>query len=431
MYYGFPVLVAATVGGIITAPGQSACIGKVIYFIGAGIKEAKDQVIWHYHRQTFYSAAALLCMGPVIDKFGPRRCVVAIALGLAYGCYRLAQVQSMEDLLIALFMLRFFGQGFLMTLAVVQINYWWVKRRNVMFGISGACVSLVMLNLVPTFMDSIQSLEDVRQTYTKMGAICVFFMAPWGFLWYRDRPERYGVQPDGEKGSSALQVPESWTGYEALCTCSFWVFAFAQLSMAMTYEALCYHFDNLFDGTLSASEVSRLKVFMGWSTILTQVVSGHILNRIEARWLMIRALLVSAASLLLACTMSGVDVGRSAVLSFGVLSTVSAGLGLTIFSVIYASYFGREHLGTIQTVATSFAMFGCAIGPQIWEVIRVRYNSFMPGFALGAFLQILCAFAVASKWARPLQKTQKGGYMAVEVGDQLSFDDSTDEESGN
>ena len=427
LYYGFTILVAATVGRIITAPGQSACIGKAIYPIGESLGVTPEQILGQYYKGTMFSSAALLTLGPVIDKLGPRKCVVASALGLAYGCYCLAQVQSIEGLLLPFFALRFFGQGVLMSLSVVQINYWWIKRRNVMLGFSGACLSLGMLVLVPGLMDYSIASVNWRQTYTRMALMCVVITTPWGFLWYRGRPEEYGVQPDGKVSSKALQAPESWTPCEALCTCSFWIFAFAQLSMAITYEGFWFYFEFIFDDALLGDDMqSFMKTFMVGSMVVSQIASDFILDRVQARSVMVRALIMSAASLVLACTMFSEDSGRLAAFLVGALSSVSMSLSLTVFSVVYASYFGRKHLGAIQTVANSFTMFGYAIGPYMWGVLRESTGVYSPGFASGALLQVLCAFAVYCGGAPPLRKAQEDGYMAVS-----SVDNEEDENTGD
>ena len=438
LYYGFAVVVAATVGRIFTAPGQSACIGIAITAISESLTESEERITWEYLRGTLCSGIALWIIGPFIDKFGPRKCVVAIALGLAYGCYYLAQVQSMEDLLLALFVLRFFGQCSLMNLCIVQINYWWVKRRNVMLGFSGACVSLGMLVLVPGLMDYSIASVGWRQTYTIMTIMCAAFMAPWGLLWYRDCPEEYGVQPDGERDSSGLQKPESWTRCEALCTCSFWVFAFAQLSMALTYEAYWFHFNSIFDDTLLSDKMLfSMKTFIVGSMVVGQIASGFILDRVQARWVMVGALTMSAASFLLARKMDSFTVlsykGRADVYLFIVASlhatllSVSMSLSLTVFSVVYASYFGRKHLGAIQTAANSFAVFGCAVGPYMWGVRRDLDGDYRQAFMTGALLQVLCAFAVCCGGAPPLRKAQEKGYTAVGVDLDSSADDEESE----
>ena len=273
LFYGYVVLLTATVGKIFTSPGQSPCIGVAITPIRESLGETRSKVTLLYLVATTCSALTLpWTTGRAIDRWGPRKCVFVIALGLAAACFVVSTAHSWPHLLLAFYMLRFFGQGSLMNVSITEINYWWVKRRGVMMGFAGACVSLGMLALVPAFMDYHIAEVGWRKTYVIMGTMCALFMAPFGLVWYRDRPEAYGLRPDGEPpraaGSeddddasddavddgSALRTTENWTAGEALRTCTFWAFAAAQLSMSLTGTAFWFHLKEvLADAGLSDS----------------------------------------------------------------------------------------------------------------------------------------------------------------------------------
>ena len=161
-----------------------------------------------------------------------------------------------------------------------------------MMGFAGACVSLGMLALVPAFMD--YHIQEVgwRKTYVIMGTMCALFMAPWGAIWYRGKPEVYGLLPDGETpgadgdsgddeeggaddDGTALRTTESWPAGEALRTFTFWAFAAAQFSMALTGTAFWFHLKEvLADAGLSDSVQKAMYPFMAVSAVLGRFVSG-------------------------------------------------------------------------------------------------------------------------------------------------------------
>ena len=124
LFYGFVVLVAATVGKIFTSPGQSPCIGVAITPIRDSLGLSRSSVTLLYLVATTASAATLpWTTGWAIDRFGPRASVVGIALGLAAACFVVSTAQTWPHLLVAFFMLRFFGQGSLMNVSITEINY--------------------------------------------------------------------------------------------------------------------------------------------------------------------------------------------------------------------------------------------------------------------------------------------------------------------
>ena len=130
-------------------------------------------------------------------------------------------------------------------------------------GGAGAVVSLGMLALVPWFMDTNIETVGWRVTYRYMGALCMFFMAPFGWVFYRLKPEVYGLRADGVANSSTdaeeelalsaaaqdksvdngdnLRTTLNWEAEDALKTACFWAFAMAQLSQALTGTAFWFH----------------------------------------------------------------------------------------------------------------------------------------------------------------------------------------------
>ena len=100
LFYGYVVLVTATVGKIFTSPGQSPCIGVAITPIREALGESRSKVTLLYLIATTCSALTLpWTTGRAIDKWGPRKCVVAIALGLAAACFVVSTAHSTLHLL--------------------------------------------------------------------------------------------------------------------------------------------------------------------------------------------------------------------------------------------------------------------------------------------------------------------------------------------
>ena len=56
------------------------------------------------------------------------------------------------------------------------------------------------------------------------------------------------------------------------------------------------------------------------------------------------------------------------------------GLKLAVMSVIYADYYGREHLGKIAAVDAMSGLAGTAVGPLVISIAHERFGSFRPVF---------------------------------------------------
>ena len=154
-FYGYVILVAATVGNIISGPGQSPCVGVIIGEVVHDLGLSLTLVTGLYFLATATSALALTYMGKIIDIYGVQIMVVVISIGLGVGCISLSKVGSEDfaflagSLYLSFFLLRFFGQGSLMMVSKTCINYWFVDLRGTMMGIAGASVSLGMNGVFP------------------------------------------------------------------------------------------------------------------------------------------------------------------------------------------------------------------------------------------------------------------------------------------
>ena len=91
------------------------------------------------------SALSLPRMGKLLDRVRPRKFIVGVSLCLSFACWFLSVTENIPMLLLAFFMLRFFGQGSMMMASLTPINYWYVSQRGSRMGWAGACCSLFMM----------------------------------------------------------------------------------------------------------------------------------------------------------------------------------------------------------------------------------------------------------------------------------------------
>ena len=111
IHYGYVVLVVATLGKIMSAPGQSPCIGVVIDCIMGSLALSRSTTSGLYLVATVASAATLPRLGQLVDRIGVRKFVTATALLLGVACWLMAVVPNAALLLLCFYLLRLLGQG--------------------------------------------------------------------------------------------------------------------------------------------------------------------------------------------------------------------------------------------------------------------------------------------------------------------------------
>ena len=198
VHYAWVVLIFGTLGKIFTSPGQSPCIGVAIDEVRKSLNMTHTEMTSMYLAATTTSSILLPVTGILIDRLGPRIVVVMVSLGLACACFLMSIAQRGAHLFFTLLMLRFFGQGSLMNVSVTEINYWWVRKRGRAMGLAGAVVSAMMQGVIPVIMIALMKAVGWQGTYVWLGIATLTVMVPSGGLFFRGKPERYGLMPDGE-----------------------------------------------------------------------------------------------------------------------------------------------------------------------------------------------------------------------------------------
>ena len=74
-------------------------------------------------------------------------------------------------------------------------------------------------------------------------------------------------------------------------------------------------------------------------------------------------------------------------LAFGVLT----GANMTLFGFMWAHYFGRKHLGSIQGIGQASGVIGASLGPLPLGIAFDMYGSYTGALHLLAILPVACA----------------------------------------
>ena len=426
VHYGYIILAVCTIGKTLTAPGQSPCIGVVINVIIEDIDISLTTVTALYFFATTASAICLTRMGRIIDLVGVQKMVLVIAFMLGMACFVISQARNVLVLLLSFFMLRFFGQGSLMMVSKMTINYWWVNLRGQMMGIAGALVSLGMTGIFPIVLNAAITTIGWRPLYIRLGLVSVFFMAPLGYIFYRNQPERYGMLPDGRAleptvatetdGTKAADDTHgskevAWLPKDAFRTVAFWSNSISLLIVAASGTAFWFHLKGVMrDYSINPDFVNFIYPVLALSSVVGRIWSGRLIDSFKEKGylVLVAGLIMNGSCMVLVPTMAIHE-------NFLVLVCIVQGVGgsfvMNVASVVYANYFGRKHLGEIQGLADACGVLGSALGPLPFGYVRDVTGSFNSAFVFGAIFPFTCAVWVAIAGRRQLEKNK---YLSLE-----------------
>lgn len=394
VFFGWIVMLAGSFGMIMTSPGQTYGVSIFIEHFIADLGISRSMVSTYYAIGTLIGAAALPFVGRRIDQLGPRVVVVAVATLFGLACIFMGVVSSGLLLLIGFVLIRMLGQGSLGLVSTNVINQWWMRRRGTVMGISGVLVALLGIGTIPNLLNWMIAQLGWRTTYMALGLTLIFIMAPIGYLFYRSRPENYGLLPDGTATAApqpdVTQHPETteqnWTLAEAIRTPAFWIVAGGLSTIAMLATGLTFHMVSIFDDNQrSATAAAAVYVPVAMVSAAVTLGSGILVDRVPIRFLLAGALFIQAGTLLLAQSLSSMTMA----LAYGVAMGFLFGMMGILSSVVWATFFGRRYLGSITGLTATFFVAGSALGPMPLGFARDRLGSYNLALTLLAIIPLV------------------------------------------
>ena len=201
-FYGYVLAASATMGLISSGPGQTPVIGTTITDVSKDLGLTRTQVSSLYLVATLGSACTLPLVGRFLDQFGPPIMFLLAVLGLGVMCWVYAFLCSSALLLgICFYGLRLFGQGILTMVSQNAINNWFDKKRGRVMGVCSFVSSIGLTGLLSSIVKEQVVSTGWRSAYARLGFVEVCVVLPLGLLFIRQKPEVYGLLPDGETPS--------------------------------------------------------------------------------------------------------------------------------------------------------------------------------------------------------------------------------------
>lgn len=395
-FYGWAVLAVASLGVFLTGPAQT-------YGVSVFIEPMLQELGWGrslfsamYSAASIVAGLSMLVFGRYFDRIGARVAVTALAVLYGIACFGMSIVADPLGLAVGFTALRIFGQASLGLACSTLAALWFVRLRGRATSIT--VLGMALSNAVfPPALQFLISENGWRATWMFVGVlIWIALIAPAAII-LRDRPESVGLEPDGRprsaaKDGAAARVEHEWTVRQAVRSPTFWLLLVATIAPGTVMTGLVFHQVSLFatrdlSAELAATSLSVYAVAFAATTF----VVGGILDRAPARGVLIGGLLLLPLTVLwLMLTTTPYQA-----LVYGALLGIVLGTHATTSTVLWATYYGRRHLGSIRGITQATIVVSAATGPLILSVPYDLTGSYTTGLWLMAALPLLCAASAA------------------------------------
>ncbi len=315
--------------------------------------------------------------GGLIDRFGPRRVIIAGCALIAAGIVGLLSVRELWQFHLIWGLAIGFGTGASGSVVTGVIAHrWFRKHQGLVVGALGGAVSAGQLVFIPT-VASVMDASGWRAGMTVLAVALVVVLIPLVVL-MRDRPEDVGVRPYGEGAASQAREREIDTRgtplRTALGTRDFWLLAGSFFVCGYTSNGLIgthlipHAVEHGFTAVTAASAIALL----GSLNIVGTLASGWLTDRYDPRKLLALYYGFRATSLFALPFIYDLQWLFVFAIVYGLdwVATVPPTVNLT------AARFGRASLGTLYGWIWFSHMMGAALAAYAGGFFRVLLGDY-------------------------------------------------------
>lgn len=314
-----------------------------------------------YMMGTLASAVVINWSGSLIDRFDLRWFTAISLLGLSAACWVMSSVTSPLMLVLAIFMLRQFGQGLSSHAGITSMARYHQADRGKAIALAaiGFAFGEAALPLLAVFAIKAWGWRD-SYAFVSLVVLVSLAFALWLLKGHSLRQANHARHI--EEAANEPETAIHYTRRQMLSESRFYLMLPAMIAPSMIMTALFFF----------PAEIAKAN---GWTNLwvtghywvysLTAVVvtvsSGVLIDRFTARRVVPAFLIPLAVSLVVLSLSSHVLV----VWPFMFFMGASSGLYFTGLSALWAELYGARHLGAIKSLTNAVMVFSSALGPAL------------------------------------------------------------------
>jgi len=342
------------------------------FFLGLFNPSIREELnITHGQFGTIY-AAATICSSLVLIWFGKKIDEIRIfnysliVIGfLFFSSLFFSFINSIYFLIVAIFLMRFSGQGLMSHTSSTTISRYFNKRRGkalsgIWFGLSSAEFFLPILII---FLLSIFSWRVIWQFIS----IIILIILPL-VVFYTIKNVTIDSREGNilDKDQKKFKDIKSWRRSEVLRDFKFYIISLNMLAMPWIVTGVFIYQSFIAESKLWGSYIIP-QSFMIYSitSILTLIASGFLVDKFTSRKLIP---FMNVPLLFGLMVLYFYDISYSAYIFFGLMG-VSNGLANVLGSSTWAEIYGVRYLGAIRALTTALMVFSTAFGTALFGIL--------------------------------------------------------------
>ena len=338
-----------------------------------------------YASATLCSSLLLIWVGKKIDDINIFRFAIYVTLLLSFSCFFFSKISSVVFLFIAIFLMRFSGQGMMSHTATTTVSRYFTKSRGralsiCWFGLSSAEF------IMPVLMVFLLSITTWQNIWTIIAIIILFFLPIASFFLVKK------VNLDTREKTEGEEVKEAnikqWKRIEVLKDYKFYIVSMNMLAMPWIATGV-FVYQSFISSSKNWGPFVIAQSFMSYSvfSVLTLLISGFLIDKFTSRKLLI---FMNIPLFLSTFVIIYFNAPITAFVFLGLIG-ISNGLANVLGSSTWAEIYGVKHIGSIKALTTALMVFSTAFGTALFGIL-IDIGFSIEKIAIISALYILTSF---------------------------------------
>ena len=346
--------------------GQSFFLGLFNTSIRNELSITHGQFGSIYASATLLSSLLLIWVGKKIDDINISKFALFVILLLSFSSFFFSKISSITLLFIAIFLMRFSGQGMMSHTATTTISRYFTKSRGKAlssgwFGLSTAEF------ILPVLIVYLLAFYDWKNIWLTISIIVIIFLPIISYLLVKNL--NFESRETHEDKSSSNKKIVDWKRIEVIKDYRFYIICANMLAMpwiatgTFVYQSFILDSKNWGPFIIAQS-------FMAYSilSVITLFVSGFLIDKFTSRKLLI---FMNLPLLLSVIVIINFNHPISAFVFLGLIG-ISNGFANVLGSSTWAEIYGVKYIGSIKALTTALMVFATAFGTALFGILIDR-----------------------------------------------------------
>ena len=337
------------------------------FFLGLFNSSIRNELsITHGQFGTIYASATLLSsffliwIGKKIDDINIFKFAFLVALLLSFSCFFFSKISSVIILFIAIFLMRFSGQGMMSHTATTTISRFFSKSRGKALSTGWFGLSTAEF-ILPVLIIYLLTIYNWRNIWITISILVIIILPVVSYFLVKNLnlDSREITTDDDLKDENIKQ----WKRIEVLKDYRFYIVCANMLAMpwiatgVFVYQSFILESKNWGEYVIAQS-------FMSYSilSVITLFFSGFLIDKFTSRKLLVY---MNIPLLLAAGVLFYFNNPISSFLFLGLIG-ISNGFANVLGSSTWAEIYGVKHIGSIKALTTALMVFATAFGTALF-----------------------------------------------------------------